>query len=164
MGCCGNNAGCKRASQETEELKFPAHDILDTLQNVSAEFMTKLQEIAFAGIRAGSIFRNLNIQNAALSQLAKQITDMAIENAYLKDVLNLFSPMDIGVGTSEIEIKFGPKHSYSLKVPVTDNNSRREIVKQLRLSADKLEAELKPQIPTVDSDQKLFPFVDPTAK
>lgn len=164
MGCCGNKAGCKRTQQEIEELKFPAHDILDTLQTVSAEFMTKLQEIAFAGIRAGSIFRNLNIQNAALAQLAKQITDMAIENAYLRDVLNLFSPMDIGVERSELEIKFGPKHSYSLKVPVTDNNSRQEIIKQLRLAADKLETELKPDTIAVDSDQKLLPFVDPTAK
>lgn len=156
MGCCGNKANCGRA-QVTEELKFPSHDILDTLQNVSAEFISKLYEIAVAGIHAGRVFRNLNIQNAALCQLAKQITDLAVENAYLKDVLNLFSPMDIGVDDSELEIKFGPKHTYSLKLPVTDRNSRREIAKQLRMAAEKLETELKPENSS-NSDQKLLPF------
>lgn len=156
MGCCGNKANCSRAPV-AEELKFPPHDILDTLQNVSAEFIVKLHEIAVAGIHAGRVFRNLNIQNVALSRLAKQITDLAVENAYLKDVLNLFSPMDIGLNDSALEIKFGPKHNYSLVLPVTDRNSRREIAKQLRMAADKLEAELKPTDPA-NPDQKLLPF------
>lgn len=166
MGCCGNKAGCGRAQQEQKEIeaiKFPSQDFLDTLQNVSAEFMSKLQEIAFAGLRAGRIFCGLNIQNAALAQLAKQITDLAVENAYLKDVLNLFSPMDFGVADSEVEIKFGPKHSYSLKIPVTDRNSRRDIAKQFRVAADKLEAELN-QPATVNPAQKLFPFEDMSAR
>lgn len=159
MGCCGGNQGCKR-NPETAEFKFPQQEILDSLQNISADFIGKLQEVAVAGMDAGRLLRGVSIKNAVLEQLAKQIADLAIENAYFKSVLNLFAPMDIRVTDSVFELNFGPTHSYSLKIPVTQKNSRLEIAKQLRDAAAKLEAEV------VDSsfnspDQKLFPFIDP---
>ena len=156
MGCCGNKSGCK-SNAEPEQFKFPSHEILDTLQNVSSDFIVKLQEIAFAGVRAGRLFCGLDIKNVALAQLAKQISVLAVENAYLKTVLNLFSPMDIGVTDSTVEVRFGPSDSYKLTIPVTQKNSRREMAKQLRAVADKLETELDQKIS--NHDQTFLPFV-----
>jgi hypothetical protein len=160
MGCCGGKPGCNR-NPETTEFKFPQQEIFDSLQSISADFIGKLQEVAAAGMDAGRLLRGVSIKNAVLERLARQIADLAIENAYFKSVLNLFAPMDIGVTDSEFELRFGPNHIYSLKISVTQKNSRLEIAKQLREAAAKLEAEV------VDSsvngpDQKLFPFIELT--
>jgi hypothetical protein len=160
MGCCGNKSGCNRTS-EPAELNFRPQEIFDSLQNVGAGFIGKLQELATSGINAGRVFRGIDIKNAVLQQLAKQIADLAIENAYFKSVINLFAPMDISVTDSEFELRFGPKNGYSLKIPVTHKNSRLEIAKQLRDAAAKLEAEVITGKPT-NPDQKLFPFIDAT--
>lgn len=156
MGCCGNKAGCKN---NVEAQSLPTQDFLGAFTSASAGFITALQEIATAGLNAGTLFRALNIKNAALEQLAKQVTDLAVENAYFKSVLNLFTPMDIHVSDSTFEFNFGPKNAYSLKLAVTSKNSRREIAKQLRAAADKLEAELSAD---PSPNQQFFPFVETT--
>lgn len=161
MGCCGNKGGCNRPPEKAE-LNLRPQEILDSLQDAGASFIVTLQEIATAGINAGRVFRGLSVKNAVLQQLAKQIADLAIENAYFKSVLNLFAPMDIGVTDSLLEFRFGPNHIYSLQIPVTQKNSRLEIAKQLRDAAAKLEAEIdnkKENLP----GQKLFPFIDATS-
>lgn len=159
MGCCGNKSGCNRPTK-TENIKFPSREILDA----GVEFMSVLQEIASAGLRAGLVLSGVSIKNEALAQLAKQIGDLAAENAYLKTVLNLFSPMDIGVTDSTLEIHFGPNDAYTLTVPVTQRNSRREIAKQLRAAAEKLEAETA-DCPVVSSPmQTLFSFASTQTK
>lgn len=158
MGCCGKDGGCKRNS-EAEAFTFPTPDVI----GMGAEVLTKLQEIASAGLRAGRIFSSLDVKNTSLAQLAKQISDLAVENAYLKSVLNLFSPMDIGVTDSVFELRFGPRNSFNLKIPVTENNSRRDIARQLRDAAAKLEKEITADKEKYLPDQKLLPFDAPAA-
>jgi hypothetical protein len=159
MGCCGNKSGCNRPTK-TENIKFPSREILDA----GVEFMSVLQEIASAGLRAGLVLSGVSIKNEALAQLAKQIGDLAAENAYLKTVLNLFSPMDIGVTDSTLEIHFGPNDAYTLTVPVTQRNSRREIAKQLRAAAEKLESETFATAPKFIQGQTFLPFGSPEAQ
>lgn len=158
MGCCGNKAGCKRATEQYSE-QIIAQETPDDV----TKFIAALQEIAGAGLRAGCVLRGLNIKTAVLVQLAKQISDLAVEHAYLKTVLNLFSPADLHVQPSALDIHFGPNDAYTLSLPVTRRNSRREIAKQLRAAAEKLEAELVGAQVT-HPDQKVFPFVKSVAQ
>jgi hypothetical protein len=157
MGCCGNKTECQQ-KQHTNATNVPRHEIVDALSGVSVSLVTTLYELASSGLDASKILRGLDIKNTALEQLAKQIADLAVENAYFKSVLNLFTPCDVNVADSEIEIHFGPKNTYTLKMPVTSHNSRKEIAKQFRAAANKLEAELKTAKPVYNPFQQLFPF------
>lgn len=161
MGCCSGKGACNRKA-DVEPATPAAQELFSSLPALGMDAISKLQEIATAGLRAGTILRqmllNLDIKNTSLQQLAKQISDLAVENAYLKSVLKLFSPADFRVTNSSFEICFGPDNKYNLTIPVTHKNSRAQIAKQLRAAADKLEAELKPQDVAVHPNQTLFPF------
>lgn len=158
MGCCNNKAGCDKNNKMTDSMSFSLSGLS---VEQTKELMTGLSAIASAGLRAGIVLRNSMLQNPFIAKLAKQISDLAIENAYLKSVLNLFSPMDIGITGSDFVINFGPGQKYSLTLPLTDSNSRTEIAKQLRTAADKLEAELETHKANRNPEQTLFPFANP---
>jgi hypothetical protein len=158
MGCCGNKAGCKKTAEPENFTAPPAELWVGGLHTLNV-FVNELQELVSAGINAGKIFRGLDLQNEALTQLAKRVADLAIENAYFKSVLNLFTPADLRVQHSTLEINFGPQHQYQLTLPVTCHNSRREIIRQLRDAADKLEAEMDRQKQTANTAQQTFSFV-----
>jgi hypothetical protein len=151
MGCCGNKAGCN----EKTGVDMPHRD---SLLITSESFTTILQQIANAGLEAGKIFRRFDIKSIDLQQLAKQVADLAVENAYLRSVVNLFAPTDVCVKGTEVEISFGPRHSYKLVIPLTTHNTRRELAKQLRRAADKLDKE-----PKQNDAQTLFSFVETAA-
>lgn len=158
MGCCENKAGCKKSAEPENFTAPPAELWVSGLHTLNV-FVNELQELATAGLHAGKIFRRLDLQNESLMQLAKRVADLAIENAYFKSVLNLFTPADLRVQPSTLEINFGPQHQYQLTLPVTCHNSRCEIIRQLRNAADKLEAELGSQKQTVNPAQQTFSFV-----
>jgi hypothetical protein len=158
MGCCGNKAGCKKSS-DTQSLNAPTPEIMAAGLYTLNLFVSGVKELTAAGLQAGKIFRRLNLQNDTLTQLAKSVADLAVENAYLKSILNLFTPADFKIKDSTLEINFGPQHLYSLTLPVTSHNSRTEIIRRLRAAADKLEAEItKPRQP-VNTAQRTFSFV-----
>lgn len=160
MGCCSGKGTCNRKT-DAEPATQPSQDFLSALPAVGAEAINTLQEIASAGLRANTILRQMLLhfggKNMPLQKLAKQISDLATENAYLKSVLNLFSPADFYVADSSFDICFGPDGKYKLTIPVTNKNSRMQIAKQLRAAADKLENELQSQ-PADHPSQTFFPF------
>jgi hypothetical protein len=158
MGCCGSKAGCKKTAEPEKLTTLPTELWFGGLYTLNM-FINGLQELTTAGLHAGKIFRRLDLQNDTLTQLAKRVADLAIENAYFKSVLNLFTPADLAVKDSTLEINFGPHRQYQLTLPVTSHNSRREIIRQLRDAADKLEAELAKPKQTVNSAQQVFSFI-----
>lgn len=158
MGCCGNKTACKK-NTEPENFTGTSQELWVGGLHTLNVFITGLQELAAAGLHAGKIFRRLDLQNETLSQLAKRVADLAIENAYFKSVLNLFTPVDFTVKNSTLEINFGPQHAYRLVLSVTSHNSRREIIRQLRDAADQLEAELVEPKQSAHTDQQMFSFI-----
>lgn len=158
MGCCGNKGGCKKTAEPGKLTTLPTELWFGGLYTLNM-FINGLQELTTAGLHANKIFRRLDLQNETLTQLAKRVADLAIENAYFKSVLNLFTPVDFTVKNSTLEVNFGPQHAYKLMLSVTSHNSRREIIRQLRDAADKLEAELVTQKQPVNTAQQLFSFI-----
>lgn len=153
MGCCGGKS-CKQTQSE-EQMNLSAGTVVNSL--LDSNFVATLNEIASAGIHAGKIFRSLSFKNPVIEKLVKQVTDLAIENAYMRSVFNFMAPMDVKVTDSVFTINFGPNHGYALQIPVTSRNTRSEIAKQLRAAAEQLEIEsgVAPL-----SDQKVFSFVE----
>jgi len=153
MGCCSGKSSCEKR-QEHLNMFAP------NTATLGVDILGKLNEIIAAGINAGKIFRNMLIKNDAWEQLAKQITDLTIENAYMKSVFNLVAPLDTNVADSAFTLNFGPQHTYSIRIPVTTKHSRAELAKQLRFAADQLEAETKTTKSESDLDQKFLPFCE----
>jgi hypothetical protein len=148
MSCC-HKANCKKqaACQPSEEF---LGDVLN------GEHLRGLLEIARAGLQAGNIFRRFVFKSAALEQLAKQVADLAMENAYLKKITDLFLVTPVRVEPTDnrnMVLNFGAAANYQLIIPVNTDNDRKLLIKQLRAAADVLAAQETP-----DDKQSLLPF------
>lgn len=152
MGCCNKNSGCSKNIKYDD---MPKEALFDSSTDLVAGVAVKLLDIAAAGLRANTVFRQFNFSNPKLDALGKQIADLAIENAYLKSITDMFSPTVFNTVAGDIEISFGPKNEYSLKIPLPTKCSRQNIIKQLRSAADKLE--LKDATP--EDLQRFLPFL-----
>lgn len=149
MGCCGKQSECKR------EQNLPTEALFNVSPEIVAPLATKLLDIAAAGLRANTILRQFKFSNPELDVLAKKIADLAIENEYLRKITDLFSPTRFNTESGNLEISFGPKNDYVLKIPLTTAHDREKIVTQLRAAADKVAG-----LDTVKtSAQRVLPFL-----
>lgn len=155
MACCGKSGGCNKQPHD-----LPADNMFGSLTGLSADLVAKLLQVAAGGLRANTILRQFEFADKELSILGKQIADMAIENEYLKKVTNLFAPVSVTNTADSVEIFFGPRNEYLLKVPLGDKASRQNIAAQLRAAADKIETNVQPSV----ENQHVFPFVFRTSR
>lgn len=150
MGCCGKQSGCAK-----QERDLPKDELLESLSGVSVDLVSKLLQVAASGLRANTILREFGFTNTKVEELAKRIADLAVENEYLRKVTDLFSPVAFDTTGGNIEIAFGPRNEYTLRIPLTKKSDRSRIITQLRTAADKLElVDAEPE-----STQKVLPFL-----
>lgn len=149
MACCGNKTNCNKPAN------LPTEELLGSISGISADLAAKLLQIAAAGLSANTILRQFGFTDSKLEMLAKRIADLAVENEYLRKVTDLFSPVTFNTEAGNIEIFFGPRSEYALKVPLTTKSDRAKIIQQLRTAADKLELANSPD----EAPQKVLPFL-----
>lgn len=156
MGCCGKQGGCKR------EQTLPTEALFNLPTELVGPLAAKLLGIAAAGLRANAVFRQFDFSNPELAALAKKIADLAIENEYLRTITDLSRPVAINTPSDNLgnlEIAFGPKNAYVLKIPITTAHNREKIVTQLRVAADNVSGSAA----SGPSAQKVFSFLGPEA-
>jgi hypothetical protein len=151
MGCCNKQGGCSK-----QEKDLPTDALLESLSGLSADLVGKLLQVAAAGLKANTLLRQFGFTGTKAGELAKRIADLAIENEYLRSVLDLYSPVTFNAAASQVEIFFGPGNEYVLKIPLTSKSDRERIVTQLRAAADKL-ARVED---SAETTQQFLPFFD----
>ena len=144
---------CNRPNCAKQPAEHPTASLFGSI--FGPDHIQNLLEIVEPGLQAGNVFRRFSFKNTPLEDLAKRISDLAIENAYLKKVTDLFSPVRVAIEPENAVIHFGPTGAYTLSIPVRTKNDRDTLSRQLRAAADMLDAR-----PTADADpqQQVFPF------
>jgi hypothetical protein len=135
--CACQKKGC--CSQPKENFSIAGALSADIIKNLLVVARTGIVSFAFS--------------DSATAQLARAISGIANENAYLKRILGIFNPAAVLTEESFVTIQFGENNSYSLNIPAVTAGAKLKLAAQFREAADKLQAKAD-----ADTAQTRLPF------
>jgi hypothetical protein len=158
MACC-NKQGCDKNKAALLDTA-----VITTAAEQGATIISKLLEIVSASGGLMYIFKD----NPKLTELAEAIKMLAAENEYLKKKLSETTTPVVAADAADLIFKFGPENEYTLLVPTGSPDNRGKLAGQLITAAADLlgrpAADKHDTVMTHFPDQRVFPFVENTAK
>lgn len=140
--CCLKDSPAAKTSAE-----LPAESlVLDSL--LLSTVAKQLIDIAKTGL-------NFTFDSSALTDLARTVTAMSAENAYLKRLVSVLKPAEevVAIRAENVSISFGPANEYTLLMPITSSGHKQSLAATFTAAAEQLLTSLEP-----DSAQSVFPF------
>ncbi len=154
--CCSKDSPAAKTSAElpTEGL------VLDS--PILSAVAKQLIDIAKTGL-------NFTFDSSALTDLARTVTAMSAENAYLKRLVSVLKPVEevVAIRAENVSIAFGPANEYTLLMPITSSSHKQSLAATFTAAARQLLTSLETEAIDAVNDftrtkmreaQSVFPF------